>query len=40
MTTIYSANGITVDYCPYYEYIEVFGLDSEQFEIIEKELDR
>lgn len=32
MVTIYYDGGITVDFCPYYEYIEIFGLTKEQFE--------
>lgn len=32
MVTIYYDGEITVDYCPYYEYIEIFGLTKEQFE--------
>lgn len=30
--TVYEEDGITVDYCPYYEYIEIFGLTSKEFE--------
>lgn len=32
MVTIYDEDGITVDYCPDYDYIEIFGLTDEQFE--------
>ena len=31
MITVYDEDGITVDYCPYYEYIEIFGLRYEEF---------
>lgn len=34
MVTIYCDGKIVVDYCPYYEYIEIFGLTEEQFEIV------
>lgn len=37
MTTIYEADGITVDYCHYYSYIEIFGLTDKEFEeVMEK----
>lgn len=32
MVEIYCNGKITVDYCPYYEYIDIFGLTKEQFE--------
>ena len=32
MVTIYYDGEIVVDYCPYYEYIEIFGLTKEHFE--------
>ena len=32
MVTIYYDGEIVVDYCPYYEYIEILGLTKEQFE--------
>lgn len=37
--TIYDENGITVNYCPYWEYIEVFGLSDEEFTKIEAEIN-
>lgn len=37
MVTIYDEDGITVDYCYGYSYIEIFGLTDEQFkEVVEK----
>lgn len=30
--TVYEEDGITVEYCYYYEYIEIFGLTDEEFE--------
>lgn len=34
MVTIYYDGEIMVNYCPSYEYIEIFGLTKEQFEIV------
>lgn len=31
MTTVYSKNGITVDYCPNWDYLEVFGLTESEY---------
>lgn len=37
MVTIYDEDGITVDYCHDYSYIEIFGLTDEEFEeVVEK----
>lgn len=36
MVNIYDENGIEVDYCYDYEYIEVFGLSEEQFKELNK----
>lgn len=32
METVYNEDGIMVDYCYYYEYIEIFGLTDKEFE--------
>lgn len=32
MVTVYNEDGIIVDYCYYYSYIEIFGLTEEEFE--------
>lgn len=32
MDTIYEKDGIVVDICYYYNYIEIFGLTDEEFE--------
>ena len=37
METIYDEDGITVDYCYYYEYIEIFGITDEEYKELEKE---
>jgi hypothetical protein len=37
METIYNEDGITVDYCYYYGYIEIFGLTDEEYKELEKE---
>lgn len=31
MTTVYDANGLTVDICYHYSYFEVFGLSPDEF---------
>ena len=31
MITIYNKNGIQVDYCEDYDYLEIFGLTQEEF---------
>lgn len=31
METVYEKNGIMVDYCEYWKYIEIFGLTEKQF---------
>jgi len=38
-TTIYEADGITVDYCYYYEYLEIFGLSNEEYHGLKDILD-
>jgi hypothetical protein len=30
-------DGVIVDWCPYYEYVEILGLPKRDFEIIERE---
>lgn len=37
--TVYSKDGIIVDYCEGYEYFEVFGLSDEEFTSLEKYFD-
>ena len=32
MSTIYCANGLTIDICYDYGYFEVFGLDEDEFD--------
>lgn len=32
MVNIYDNNGITVDYCNEWEYLEIFGISDEYFE--------
>ena len=32
MATVYNQDGLMVDYCYYYEYIEIFGLTDVEFE--------
>ena len=39
MTTIYNSDGITVDFCHYYDYLEIFGLTDEQYESLSDILD-
>lgn len=40
MYTIYDEDGIVVDYCPGWNYIEVFGLFEEEFERLENEVNK
>ena len=39
MCTIYSEDGIVVDYCYGYESIEVFGLSDEAFQTLAAEIN-
>lgn len=38
MKTIYYEDGITVDYCEYYDYIEVFGLTTDEFSLLKRKV--
>lgn len=38
--TIYSKDGITVDECPKWEYIEIFGLTENEFDEVNKEINK
>lgn len=37
MRTIYNENGITIDYCYDWDYIEIFGLSEKDFADLKKE---
>lgn len=37
MYTIYEENGITIDYCYNWNYVEIFGLSKKDFEDLKKE---
>ena len=39
MTTIYNSDGITVDFCHFYNYLEGFGLTDEQYQSLSDILD-
>lgn len=39
MVTIYEDDGIKVDYCPYYVYLEIFGLSNEEYHSLSDILD-
>ena len=39
VTTVYDSDGITVDFCHYYDYLEIFGLTDEQYESLSDILD-
>lgn len=39
MATIYKQDGITVDYCHYYEYLEIFGLSKTEYRSLSDVLD-
>lgn len=34
METIYSEDGITVDICHYYQYLEIFGLSDDELDTL------
>lgn len=40
METIFLKDGITVDFCAVWGYIEIFGLTDTEFESIKREFDR
>ena len=40
MVPIYKKDDISVFFVPEYDYIEIFGISDEEFEIIEKEVNR
>lgn len=40
MINIYDEDGVTIDYAPKWEYIEVFGLEREEYAEVYKECDR
>lgn len=39
MENIYHKDNIIVDYCPGYEYIEIFGLTYEEFEYVDEKIN-
>lgn len=39
METIYEADGITIDYCEGYDYLEIFGLSDEEYRSLSGILD-
>ena len=39
MKTIYCDNGVTVDICYEYDYIEIFGLTDDEFQEAAREID-
>lgn len=36
MTTIYDEDGIVIDYCYSWDYVEIFGLSYEEFTVVVK----
>ena len=40
MVPIYKKDDISVFFVPEYDYIEIFGISDEEFEIVEKEVNR
>ena len=36
METVYEENGVKIDVCFYYSYMEVFGLSDEEYKVIDK----
>ena len=39
MYTVYDDDGIVVDYCRYYDYLEIFGLTKEEYTSLKDVLD-
>lgn len=39
IVTIYQKDGITVYYCYYYDYLEIFGLSNEEYNSLKDILD-
>ena len=39
METIYECEGLTIDICYYYSYLEVFGLSDAEFKELERYYD-
>lgn len=39
MVTVYAYGGITVDLCPHYGYLEIFGLSDEEYRSLSDMLD-
>ena len=39
METIYEGEGLTIDFCYYYSYLEVFGLSDAEFKELERYYD-
>ena len=39
VTTVYNSDGIIVDFCYYYDYLEIFGLTIEQYKSLSDILD-
>ncbi len=37
MSTLYNKDGIKIDYCPKWQYVEIFGLDLDQYKEFRKE---
>ena len=37
--TIYNENGITIDYCGEWNYIEIFGLTEDEFKTVNNEVN-
>lgn len=35
-STIYSRNGVTIEWSEYYGYVEIFGLTKEEFHAVQK----
>ena len=31
METVYEEDGVTIDYCPHYDYLEIFGLSDDEY---------
>lgn len=40
LITIYNHDDVQVDYCPFWQYVEIFGLDPIEFQMVRFEIEK